>query len=561
MEKVEPLIEKLNSETQNEYKFMLKSAVLEKGADFCVIEIFYRDGIILSKQLKAELENKVLNMLPKSYTYQINFVKNYISTERIASNFNDFMKKNYQSICFKLLSVNQNDLTFNISFEVDKLSFDHAKSVNLGEKIQKHLKNLYEDYDFVCTYTSADVYQVDELQQIKENYKPEKEPDMSSLRVIDFTDQIPLVGEEIIGPASYIKDKTKPENNIVFCGTIKSIRAVVIKRKPKTTKNENQNSQEIQGESSQNDETQEENPLAETAQNDAINDKPEPKYEKKLYKFELADFTGSVQCVYFSNKETQAKLEKLEAGSEIVISGNLQEDSYSNGLSFMVNKLGYCTFDKDLQEVIVYHKEKPFYEFVTPEKIVTYTQDNLLNFAEEKSVPAYLQNKTFVCYDFETTGLHFDAGDKIIEIGAVKIVDGKITEKFLSYVDPERNIPADATEISGITDEDVAGAPKDYEILQDFYKFTRGAILIGYNNIIFDNVFLIGQGRNCRWNFDNETEDVYRLAQKYVHGVKNYKLGTIAAKLGVTLDNAHRAVFDALATAEVFIKIAELIKQ
>ena len=73
-------------------------------------------------------------------------------------------------------------------------------------------------------------------------------------------------------------------------------------------------------------------------------------------------------------------------------------------------------------------------------------------------------------------------------------------------------------------------------------------------------VFLKGQGKNCRWNFDNEVVDTFKLAQKFVHGVKNYKLGTIAEKLGVVLDNAHRAIFDALATAEVFIKLAANLK-
>ena len=72
-------------------------------------------------------------------------------------------------------------------------------------------------------------------------------------------------------------------------------------------------------------------------------------------------------------------------------------------------------------------------------------------------------------------------------------------------------------------------------------------------------MFLRGQGKACRLNFDNDSEDVYHYAQKYVHGVKNYKLGTIAAKLGVTLDNAHRAVYDAMATAEVFIKLCKMM--
>ena len=167
----------------------------------------------------------------------------------------------------------------------------------------------------------------------------------------------------------------------------------------------------------------------------------------------------------------------------------------------------------------------------------------------------------FVCYDFETTGLHYVSGDRIIEIGAVKIDNGKITERFMSYVDPEKHIPEESSAISGIVDEDVKGAPTADKVLQDFYKWTRGAIIIGYNNINFDNIFLIGQGNSARWNFDNETDDVFKWAQKYVRGAKNFKLKTIADKLGVTLDNAHRAVYDALATAEVFIKIQEIYEK
>ena len=149
----------------------------------------------------------------------------------------------------------------------------------------------------------------------------------------------------------------------------------------------------------------------------------------------------------------------------------------------------------------------------------------------------------------------------MVEIGAVKIVNGKITEKFRSYVNPDgKKIDPKASETTGIYDEDVADALMDYQVLQDFYKFTRDAVIIGYNNINFDNVFLFGQAKKCRWNFDNETEDVFKLAQKYVSGVKNYKLGTIASSLGVLLENAHSAIYDAMATAEIFIKIAENIE-
>ena len=73
MEKVEPLIEEINNITNNEYKFMLKSATLDEAADFCVVEIFYKDGIILEKEIKEKVENRILELLPKSFTYKITF--------------------------------------------------------------------------------------------------------------------------------------------------------------------------------------------------------------------------------------------------------------------------------------------------------------------------------------------------------------------------------------------------------------------------------------------------------------------------------------------------------
>ena len=338
-----------------------------------------------------------------------------------------------------------------------------------------------------------------------------------------------------------------------MCGKIKSIQEKVIKRKQKTKQidevSEKEESEEL-NEGSETESSAVEEEKAETSN--------EPKYQRKLYKFTLSDFTGDMSCVFFSNKENQAKIEKLDTDSVIVVRGALEADAYSGGNTLKVKDIAYCSIPENLTEYIEYRKEKPFYEFVEPEKIVTFAQDNLLNFGEEKQVPKYLQNKTFVCYDFETTGLHYVNGDKIIEIGAVKIENGKITERFMSFIDPEKHIPEESSAISGIVDSDVQGAPTADKVLQDFYKFTRGAIIIGYNNINFDNIFLIGQGKDARWNFDNETDDVYKWAQKYVRGAKNYKLKTIADKLGVTLDNAHRAVYDALATAEVFIKIQEI---
>ena len=556
---MEPLIVELNNFTNNEYKFSIKSAVLDSSADFCVIEILYIDGVLLSKQKKDEIVNFALNLLPKSYKYEINFIKNFISEERIFDEFSEYMQKNFPSVTYELESVKCENKSFEIKLKIDNLSLEHIKQKNLNIVAANYFKKLYEDYDFKCTYVGDEVYNENEIELLKQNYT-EEEVNMLEFRKIEVSDQVLLVGEDIENAASYVKDYTTPTEDIVFCGKIKDIKPIVIKRKLKPSQETDQKSVDNNQEESNENITEIIKESAAVAE-EIVEKQEETGYQRKLYKFTLEDFTGSVSCVFFSNKENQSKLEKLEKGSEVIVRGILEEDKYSGGVSMRVKHIAYCKLPDEFEEYIVYRNEKPFYEFVEPEKVVMYEQDDLTSFMIQEETPKHLQNKTFVCYDFETTGLHFEQGDKIIEIGAVKIENGKITEKFMTYVDPQKHIPAESSAISGIVDEDVKGAPVDSQALQDFYKFTRGSVLIGYNILNFDNVFLRGQGKACRWNFDNDCEDVYHYAQKYVHGVKNYKLGTIAAKLGVTLDNAHRAVYDAMATAEVFIKLCKMIKE
>ena len=548
---MEKFTEEINKFTNYKYDFILKSALFKQDADFCLVEIFYKDGVLLSPQIKQGIEQFALSILPQNIKYEFSFIKRYISEERIFEDTKSFLEKTYPSLATKIENVKLVDNRFEICITVDELSYSHAQRCKVNFEVEKYLKSEYMNFDYICNITKGSVFVEDTKEELIKNFREEK-VDIYENRKIEFFDVVPLVGEFVEGvKADYIKDKTSPESLIVVCGKIQSIQEKVIKRKPKAV---NLEKQESDDNSVETEELQEESVGAE----EQIE---QPKYQRKLYKFALADFTGEMNCVFFSNKENQAKIEKLDVGSVIVVRGNLEADEYSGGNTLKVKDLAYCSLPENQKEYIEYKKEKPFYEFVEPEKIITYSQDNLLNFAEEKFAPKYLQDKTFVCYDFETTGLHYVNGDKIIEIGAVKIENGKITEKFMSFIDPEMHIPEEASAISGIVDSDVKGAPTADKVLQDFYKWTRGAIIIGYNNINFDNIFLIGQGKDARWNFDNETDDVYRWAQKYVRGAKNYRLKTIADKLGVTLDNAHRAVYDALATAEVFIKIHEIYQK
>ena len=151
MEKVEPLIEEINNITNNEYKFMLKSATLDEAADFCIVEIFYKDGIILEKNIKDKVENRILELVPSSFTYKIVFVKNFISEERILSDVKNIMENEYASISHSIESVKRDEMTFNIELFIDVLSFEYAENKRINNIIESKLKSLYEDYTFVVS--------------------------------------------------------------------------------------------------------------------------------------------------------------------------------------------------------------------------------------------------------------------------------------------------------------------------------------------------------------------------------------------------------------------------
>ena len=288
-----PLIDELNEFTGGKYNFTLKSASLTESADFCVIEILYKDGTLISPELKSQLEEKLRSLAPKRFKYELHFIKNYISPAKLSADILEFLKTNFSSVFFNLGGVEQEDKKFNISLIVDNLSFDHAKTKKLDEQICSYLKEKYEDYDFTCNLSAADVFKEDEEKNLIENYR-EEETDSSLVRKIDFSDLVMLFGENIEGSAAYIKDKDSPEKNVVLCGKITSIRSFRAKKKPKKDDGKQEEVKEKQ-------------------------EDEEPAYERKFYKFELADFTGSISCIYFSNKETQKEAEKLEVGSVIAV--------------------------------------------------------------------------------------------------------------------------------------------------------------------------------------------------------------------------------------------------
>ncbi len=163
----------------------------------------------------------------------------------------------------------------------------------------------------------------------------------------------------------------------------------------------------------------------------------------------------------------------------------------------------------------------------------------------------------FVVFDIETTGLR-PKNDAITEIGAVKVSGGKVTEVFNTFVNPERPIPENIVHLTGITDAMVADAPTADKAVADFLKFAKGCVLVAHN-AGFDTSFIKAAAKKYGLTFDNAYVDTLELARTLVKDVKNHKLNTLTKHFGIKLENHHRACDDAAATAEVFIKLTDLL--
>ena len=270
---------------------------------------------------------------------------------------------------------------------------------------------------------------------------------------------------------------------------------------------------------------------------------------KKYMSFELEYENSTVRCVWFLPKSIEEPKE-LEVGKSIVVYGKI--NIYHNEKSIRVSSLAEATFNPPK---IVYRKCPSNYRFVKPEPY-EFTEQIGLFFEEKKTEKSYLLENTFVVYDLETTGINSQT-EKIIDIGAFKIVDGRIVEKFCTFINPEKEIPEEATKVNRITNAMVEHSPTIEMALPDFYKFCEGSILVGYNNIGFDDLFIDREAKNQFYKFENKRDDVFNIAKDKIKGLNNYKLSTVCNAMNVPLIDAHRAANDAVATAKLFIKLVE----
>lgn len=286
----------------------------------------------------------------------------------------------------------------------------------------------------------------------------------------------------------------------------------------------------------------------------AINQK-ETKKGKPFFILEIDDSTGIISAKIFMTKEKEKKMEKINVGSQIIVRGEL---STFNGMpSFKVDDLSYCELPVDFKPVERESKSVPSdYSVVFPEPIVEATQSFL--FSAEREVEPCMIGKTFVVLDIETTGVHYTEGDKITEIGAVRIVDGKIVDKFQTLVNPGIKISQEITNLTGIDNEMVKDAPSFEKVVPDLFKYVNGAYIVAHN-IEFDYKFIKFMSKDTGYVFKNEGIDTLAFSREVLKGMKNYKLNTVCGHFGIEFLH-HRALSDAHATAKLLLELVAIKK-
>ncbi|MGN0807412.1 MAG: exonuclease domain-containing protein [Candidatus Coproplasma sp.] len=280
--------------------------------------------------------------------------------------------------------------------------------------------------------------------------------------------------------------------------------------------------------------------------------------ERIMFSFTINDMTASMRIAYFARQKSIEKIRELKVGDSVVLTcktelynGEIRPTAMTVDLGRVPN--GFVPEKRQSKPVPKY------YETVFPEPFVDFTQND---FFTDTSMPECLTQNSFVVFDLETTGLNSSPSggnmDRIIEIGAFKIINGEIKESFSTFINPERKLSQEIIALTGISQEMVADAPTYQQVMPDFFKFIDGCYLVGHNAANFDFKFIDYYCSICGYVPERKIFDTIPLSQQMLR-LSNYKLNTVADYFGITF-NHHRAIDDALTTAKIFIELIKLKK-
>lgn len=168
---------------------------------------------------------------------------------------------------------------------------------------------------------------------------------------------------------------------------------------------------------------------------------------------------------------------------------------------------------------------------------------------------------SLIILDFETTGLSPDNGDRAIEIGAVKLENGKITDRFQELMNPGRSVSYFIEDYTGITNKMLSKAAPCDEVMERFADFIQGQNLVAHN-ASFDKRFLDSELKRISSGYDGQFACSLLLSRRLYQTAPNHKLGTLINYKGIASNGSfHRALYDSEMTAKLWLAMLDDIKQ
>lgn len=327
---------------------------------------------------------------------------------------------------------------------------------------------------------------------------------------------------------------------------------------------------------------------------------------KTLFFFGITDLTGSITVKLFEDTEKMGKLrEDITTGKYLNLRGTCMVDNYAKELIFNVRDItvaeGNERKDNAAVKRVELHLHTKFSKMDSSVEIkqlfktlkswghdaVAITDHGVVQgfpnaYSEAKKagikpllgVEAYLVNDAlpivtgadgtdfngeFVVFDVETTGLSA-LSERLTEIGAVKIKNKEIVDRYSTFVNPGKPIPAKITELTGITNDMVKEAPSESEIIKEFHSFCKGSVLVAHN-ASFDMSFIRAAAQRSGLNFEMPVLDTLALSRAVLKDLKKHKLNILADYFGIDMGTHHRAVHDAQTTVEILLKLFELLEK
>lgn len=331
--------------------------------------------------------------------------------------------------------------------------------------------------------------------------------------------------------------------------------------------------------------------------------------DKNIFTIDITDYTGSTTVKVFNTIQESASVDSIRKGDTIAVMGDVEYDKYAGELVVNARSIGTAQKVKVVDKAEKKRVELHLHTNMSQMDAVTSAGDlvnrayqwghkaiaitdhgvaqafpdamkaaDKINKDEEKikviyGMEAYFMDDlvesvrgeadtpldgTFICFDIETTGLSATR-DKITEIGAVKVVNGEITDTFSTFVNPEMPIPQKITQLTGITDDMVKDAPSQSDAVSAFLEFAGDNVLVAHN-APFDTSFIRNACENMDREYNYTSIDTVAISRAILPDIKNCKLDTVAKYLRLGDFNHHRATDDAEILARIFISLCTRLK-